>query len=86
MARKKIALIGGGQIGGVLAQLSACVNWATWFFSISSKACHKARPSISLRHHLSITLMQLLLVQTIMQTSKAQTSSSSLPVFPVNQA
>ena len=47
MSRKKIALIGAGQIGGTLAHLASSRSWATSFSSISWKACRRARRSIS---------------------------------------
>ncbi len=47
MARKKIALIGAGNIGGTLAHLAALKVSATLSSSTSSKACPRARRSIS---------------------------------------
>ena len=47
MARKKIALIGAGQIGGTSARSPRPRNWATSCCSTSSTACRRARRSIS---------------------------------------
>jgi malate dehydrogenase len=47
MARKKIALVGAGQIGGTLALLPAMKRtWAMSCCSTSPKACRRARRSI----------------------------------------
>ena len=44
MSRKKISLIGGGQIGGVLSQLIAMKRLGDVVFSISLKICLKVKP------------------------------------------
>ena len=48
--RKKIALIGGGNIGGVLAELIAYRELGDVMLSTSSRDCRRARRSITRAH------------------------------------
>ena len=81
MARKKIALIGAGMIGGTLAHLAAIRRWATSSSSTSPRASRRARRSTSPRPARSKAMTPSSPAPRIMPTSPAPTSASSPPAI-----
>jgi len=102
MARKKIALIGAGQIGGTLALLAGLKELgdivlcdmmegvakgkALDLAQTSSRVSRRARPSTFRSAARSSASMPRSPAPTIMPTSPAPTSSSSPPASPASRA
>ncbi|SPZ36834.1 malate dehydrogenase [Agrobacterium tumefaciens] len=86
MARKKIALIGSGMIGGTLAHLASLKELAISSSSILLTASRRARVWILPSPARSKASMQSSPALPIMLPSKVLTSASSPLALPASQA
>ena len=86
MARKKISLIGGGQIGGVLAQLCALRELGDVVLFDIVEGLPQGK-MLDIAEAAPVDGFDVNLKGTnATKTSRAPTSSSSPPVSPVNRA